>query len=118
MKDYKFYTNKYLAEKELTENDLYYLFDTPSLNYSLVVNMFKFMKHKMRAQEIIDLCKTDERWVYKYHWTKEDRNKYRDILIKIFKNIYGYRDYETESAVDWWLFQYAFSVEGENLLDE
>ena len=27
MKDYKIYTMKYLKEKELTENDLYYLFD-------------------------------------------------------------------------------------------
>ena len=44
MKEYKIYTMKYLKEKELTENDLYYLFDTPSLNYSLVVNMFKFTK--------------------------------------------------------------------------
>ncbi len=118
MKEYKLYTNKYLSEKELTETDLYYLFETPSLNYSLVVNMFKFTKKKMKPDEILNLCKTNERWVYEYHWTKEERAAYRNELLKVFKNIYGTGPFETENAVDWWLFQFGMSVEGENLLTE
>lgn len=118
MKEYKLYSNKYLAEKELTETDLYYLFDTPSLNYSLVVNMFKFMKKDMKPDEVLTLCKTNDRWMYEHHWTKEDRERYREELMKVFKNIYRNGPYETESSVDWWLFMYGFSMDGENLLTE
>lgn len=118
MKEYKLYTNKYLSEKELTENDLHYLFDTPSLNYSLVVNMFKFTKNKLTPIEVLNLCKTNDRWMYETHWTKKQRSDYREILIKIFRNIYGSGPAEAEMTADWWLLIYGMSVEGENLFTE
>lgn len=118
MKDYKIYTMKYLKEKELTENDLYYLFDTPSLNYSFVVNMFKFAKKKMKPDEVIELCKTNERWMYETHWTKEQHDKWIDEVAAVYRNIYQYGPDEARNSAEWWTFIYGMSVEGENLLTE
>ena len=118
MKDYKIYSMKYLKEKELTENDLYYLFDTPSLNYSLVVNMFKFAGKKMKPDDILNICKTNERWVYEYHWTKEQHDQWINEVADVYKNIYQYGPEEAEHGAQWWVFQYGMSVEGENLLTE
>lgn len=118
MKEYKIYTMKYLKEKELTENDLYYLFDTPSLNYSLIVNMFKFTRKKMTADEILNECKTNERWMYEYYWTREQRNKWIDELTEIYKNIYQTGPEESRNSAEWWTFLYGMTVEGENILTE
>ena len=40
-KKIEIYDLDYLVNAELTEEDLYNIFETPSLNYSLVINMFK-----------------------------------------------------------------------------
>ena len=119
MKKYKIYSFDQLTNENFSENDLYYLFDTPSLNYSLVVNMFRMVGHDdLTDKEILDIAKTNERWMYEYHWTTEQRAEFRRLMILAYTNIYHYRPTEIESMVDWWLFMYGMSVEGENLLTE
>lgn len=118
MKDYKIYTMKYLKEKELTENDLYYLFDTPSLNYSLVVNMFKFAGKKMKADDVLNICTTNERWMYEYHWTKDQHDKWVNEVAEVYKNVYQDGPEKARNGAEWWTFMYGMSVEGENLLTE
>lgn len=118
MKEYKIYTMKYLKEKELTETDLYYIFDTSSLNYSLLVNMFKFAGKKMKPEEILEICKTNERWMYEYHWTKEQRDQWINEVAKAYENIYQSGPEEALNGAQWWVFIYGMSVEGENLLTE
>ena len=118
MKEYKIYTMKYLKEKELTENDLYYLFDTPSLNYSLVVNMFKFAGKKMKPDEIIELCKTNKRWMYENHWTKKQHDQWIDEVAAVYRNVYQDGLDDSRKSAEWWTFIYGMSVEGENLLTE
>ena len=118
MKEYKIYTMKYLKEKELTENDLYYLFDTPSLNYSLVVNMFKFAGKKMKPDEVIELCKTNQRWMYENHWTKKQHDQWIDEVAAVYRNVYQDGLDDSRKSAEWWTFIYGMSVEGENLLTE
>lgn len=118
MKEYKIYSMKYLKEKELTENDLYYLFDTPSLHYSLVVNMFKFVGYKMKNEEILDICKTNERWMYEYTWTKEQKEAWKNEVTAVFKNIYQYGPQESEHSASWWCFWNGMTVPDENLFNE
>lgn len=118
MKDYKIYTMKYLKENELTENDLYYLFDTPSLNYSLVVNMFKFAGKKMKKDDILNMCKTNERWMYENYWTKEQHDKWIDEVAAVYRNVYQDGPEKAHHDAEWWIFMFGMTVKGENLLTE
>ena len=82
----KIYDLDYLINTELTEEDLYYLFDTASLIYSLVVGEFKFVGYdNISDEEIINICKTNERWVYEYYWTKKQHDEYIKKVTAIYK---------------------------------
>ena len=116
-KKYKIYSLDYLSNEELTEEDLYYLFDTPSLTYSLIVNMFRHAgEDKKTDADIINLCKNDDKWVYKYFWTKKQRTSYLQLIIPIFKNVYQYNNILAASSAEWFLFQFGLSIKGNNLL--
>ena len=68
--------------KDLTEEDLHYIFDTSSFKYSLVVNMFRHAGEKNKTDaDIINICKTDENWVYKNYWTKKERASFLKKII-------------------------------------
>lgn len=117
-KKYKIYSLDYLSNEELTEEDLHYLFDTPSLIYSLVINMFRHSGEiKKKDVDIINLCKTDDKWVYKNFWTKKQRSSYLRLLIPVFKNVYQYNIVQATSKAEWFLFQFGLSIKGNNLLD-
>lgn len=107
----KIYTLEYLMTEELTEEDLYYIFDTASLIYSLVIGMFRFAGNiDMDDYDLIEMCKTNERWVYEYYWTKKQHNDFINMLTKIYKNIYQYKTGTAKNAAQWFTFQYGLTV--------
>lgn len=112
--DVKIYDLDYLKNEELTEEDLYNIFETPSLLYSLVISMFRQIKDKRSDDEIIDMCKTDERWVYKNYWeSEEQKNNFKEDLKKVIKNVYQCGDIEQDRKASWWMFQYSLSIPGQ-----
>jgi hypothetical protein len=116
-KKYKIYTIEYLSNEELTEEDLFFIFDTPSLAYSLVVNMFRHAGETKKSDaDIINICKTDEKWVYKNFWTKKERTSYLNKIIPVFQNVYQYSVKTARQKAEWFLFQYGLSIKGNNLL--
>lgn len=118
IKKYKIYTLDYLCNEELTEEDLYYLFDTPSLNYSLIINMFRHSGENTKSDaELINIAKTDSKWVYKYFWTKKERITYLNKIISVFKNVYQYKEVMATQRAQWWLFYYGLSIKGNNLIE-
>ncbi|MBO5005433.1 MAG: hypothetical protein J6D03_09435 [Clostridia bacterium] len=102
----KVYTVDELKNKDLTEDDLHNIFDTGSLNISLVLHMFRLMGDKRKDWEIIKMAKTDERWYDKYFIEDDQYEQLKKDLYEVFKNIYQYKDTAAESSRDWWLFQY------------
>lgn len=116
-KKYKIYSIDYLANTDLTEEDLFYLFDTPSFTYSLIINMFRHAGEKNKTDaDIINICKTDEKWVYKNFWTKKERASFLNKIIPVFKNVYQYSDEISKNKAEWFLFQFGLSIKGNNLL--
>lgn len=112
--DVKIYDLDYLKNEELTEEDLYNLFETPSLLYSLVISMFRQVKDKRSDDEIINMCKTDERWVYKNYWeSEEQKESFKEDLKKVIKNVYQCGDIELDRRASWWMFQYSLSIPGQ-----
>lgn len=109
-KAYKIFDLDYLKNPSLTEDDLYYIFETPTLNYSLVVAMFRYTNQPIKDEKkIIKLCKTDQDWMYKYFWSTEQRDGFEKELREVFRNIYRYGMEETRHKVEWWLFMYGLT---------
>lgn len=107
---YKLYDLDYLCDEEITENDLYWIFDTDSLLYSLIIGMFRYVGYDMSNKDILTLCRDNDRWMYEYFWTQSQRNEFRKKLIKLIKNIYSYKDGSAESKADWWLFEWGLTI--------
>ena len=109
-KAYKIFDIDYLLNQELTEDDLYYIFDTKSLSYSMIVNMFRFTNQEITDEKkIINLCKNDKDWMYKYFWTDKQLKEYENIVKEVYKKIKYYNDREAEEYAQWWITLYGLS---------
>ena len=109
-KAYKIFEIEYLQTAELNEDDLYYLFDTPSLNYSLLIEMFRRTKQPLfDEKKIIKLVKDDKDWMYKYFWTQKQRDEFTDMIVKIYENVYYYKEKEALQQAQWWISLYGLT---------
>lgn len=109
-KSYKIFEMDYLMNNDLSEDDLYYLFETASLNYSLLINEFKYSNQELTDEKkIIKLAQSDEEWMYKTFWTEKQRNTFEEDAKKVFMNIYQCGPAEAESKVQWWILCYGLS---------
>lgn len=110
MKKYKIFDIEYLQNSEFTEEDLLYLLETPSLNYSLVVSMFnKYDNSDITNDKIINIITSDKDWPYKHYWNKKQREEFLGILKNCFKNLYRYSINECEALANMWIVQYGFT---------
>ena len=83
------YPIEYLMNEELTDDDLSNLFDKKCLTYSIIVEMFHFANIGKSDSEIIHLIQTDKKWMYKYHWTKREQQKFEKKIAQAIQNIEG-----------------------------
>ena len=109
-KKIKIFDLDYLQNEEFTEDDLYKLFETPSLNRSLIIGMFRFINDERTDEEILDLVKTKENWMNEILWTFSVKQNFRNILVNIVKNLYQYSSKTSENWADEWLLRYGFGV--------
>lgn len=104
----KFFTLDYLINNELTEEDLYYIFDTKSLYYSLISELFSLMKIDKSDYDIIKNFKS---WNdIKYSWTSKQNKKFNNNLMKAYKNIYQINDNNAMYKSDIWCYLYGPKV--------
>lgn len=109
-KRYKIFALDDLQNKEFTEEDLIYLFETPSLNYSLAIGMFKlYDKSNFSDEKIIHIVTTDTKWMYKHFWNKSQRTEFIEILKRCYWNIYRYNDEVCKAMSDMWIIQFGFT---------
>ena len=108
----KIYPINYLANEELTDIDLNNLLDNSKLGltYSLIVNMFKFANSKMTDEQIIDYIKSDKNWMNSIKLTKSKYNKFENMLIQVYKNIYQYKEATAISLAQWFMIKYGFKI--------
>ncbi len=110
----KIYPIEFISNHELTESELNNLLDNDGkgLFYSLIIGMFKTIKSSKRNYQIIKMIKEDKRWMYKYHWSKEQLDNYEKLIIAAYKNLYQYKDAQAISLTQWFIINYGFPVEG------
>lgn len=108
-KKYKIFDLDYLQNAELTDDDLRELLDNKNFNISLTVGMFNISNQNLSEEKIINLVMTDKYWMYKYFWTKDQREQFTECLKRAYKNLYRYGDRKIESIVGLWLVQYGLT---------
>lgn len=112
----KIFDLNYLMNEELTEDDLYHLFETESLNYSFIIEMFRFLNELTNPKKLAHDFHKNNGWINKKKFcSMKERTKFTDKLEKAIKNIYQYSDYLSKRWVDDWMFHYGFSVTNLNL---
>jgi hypothetical protein len=111
------YPIDYLANEELSDNDLSNLLDNDKrgLKYSLVIGMFKFIKSPKRNYQIIKSITSNKNWFKKTTWTTVQQNEYEELVIKVYKNIYQYKDLTAISLAQWFMSIYGLNIEGNNI---
>jgi hypothetical protein len=111
------YPIDYLANEELSDNDLSNLLDNDKrgLRYSLVIGMFKFIKSPKRNYQIVKSITSNKNWFKKTTWTPEQQNEYEQLVIKVYKNIYQYKKLTAISLAQWFMTVYGFIIEGNNI---
>ena len=84
--DCKIYTIDELKNAEFSEDDLHNLFDTKSLNLSLILHMFKLINDKRKDWEIVKMVRTENGWPDKYSMSRKLYNNFVKDLKEIFEN--------------------------------
>lgn len=111
------YPIDYLVNEELSDNDLNNLLDNErrGLKYSLIIGMFKFIKSPKRNYQIIKSITSNKNWFRKTTWTKEQQHEYEKLVIKVYKNIYQYKELTAISLAQWFMTVFGLSIEGNTL---
>ena len=106
--DCKIYTIDELKNAEFSEDDLHNLFDTKSLNLSLILHMFKLINDKRKDWEIVKMVRTESGWPDKYSMSRKLYNNFVKDLKEIFANVYQYRENTAKIKAEYWMTFYGF----------
>ena len=104
------YDMNYLMNTELTEDDLHRLFETSSLNTSLILEMFRRISDTRENWEIMKMAKTETDWFNKYEWTQKQKDAFAKDLSKVFMNVYQYGEEIAKTKASWWLIYYGLII--------
>ena len=111
------YSLDYLANEELSDNDLSNLFDNGNkgLLYSIILNMFKFVGIKKSNKDIIKIITTKKKWMNDYIWNTNELKKFEELLTKVLKNIYYWDDNISKQNAQWYIIIYGFRIKDSNI---
>lgn len=104
----KIFDISYLINSDYNDDDLYYLFTTNSLLYSLIVAQFKLGGYKETVKEIKIIVKK-KHWQYKYFLNDQQISEFENNVAKIYKKVYQCSDAEALSRAQMFYVQYGFS---------
>ena len=104
----KIFDLDYLINSDYTDDDLYYLFTTKSLFYSLIVGQFKLGGYKESFKEIKSIIKK-KHWQYKYFLNDEQIAEFENIITKIYQKVYQCNNTEATIRAQMFYIQYGFS---------
>ncbi len=107
-KTVKIFDIDYLINSDYTDDDLYHLFATKSLTYSLIVAQFKLAGYKETVKDIKTVVKK-KHWQYKYFFNDQQIADFEDKVTKIYKKVYQCSDAEALSRAQMFYVQYGFS---------
>ena len=84
---------------------------SPSLVYSLVIDMFRYIGDKRSEEEILKEYQTIEDWYQRHTWTTIDHNKWKDEhLVPILRKRMKLPKYRAEREAAWFMLQWSFMI--------
>lgn len=84
---------------------------SPSLVYSLVVDMFRYIGDNRPEEDILKECATSENWYNNYTWTTVQHNKWREEhLIPVLRKRMKLPKYRAERESSWFMLQWSFRI--------
>lgn len=84
---------------------------SPSLVYSLVIDMFRYIGDERDAEEILKECTTTENWFENYSWTTIQYNKWREEhLIPVLMKRMKLPKYRAERESSWFMLMWSFHI--------
>lgn len=87
---------------------------TPSLIYSLVLDMFRYIGDNRSEDDILTECQTVEDWYQKHTWSKEQHDLWRDKhLIPVIMKRMKLPKYRAERESGWFMLQWSFMIKDE-----
>lgn len=104
---------KYLMSGILTDEDLNLLLNTSSLNRSLILAEYRLIGDKDSVESIFKKCKKDEFWYDNTSWTNKQQDEFRNILLKVYHNIYYYSEKRCSDLADMWILNFGFKCKDE-----
>lgn len=104
----KVYTLEYLENEELTEEDLYNLFDKSSLILSLILAEFRIIGDTRKDWEIIKETKTVDLWQDNHFFKYKQWEQLTNSITKIYMNIYKYSEEVCRQNAEDFMFKYGF----------
>ena len=107
-KPIKIFDLDYLVSSDYTDDDLYHLFATKSLVYSLIVAQFKLGGYKESVKDVKIIIKK-KHWQYKYFLNDQQISEFEGKLTKIYKKVYQCSNTEALSRAQMFYVQYGFS---------
>lgn len=107
-KPVKIFDLNYLLNSDYTDDDLYYLFTTNSLLYSLIVAQFKIGGYKESNKEIKTLVKK-KHWQYKYFLNDQQIVDFENKIVQIYMKVYQCSKGEAMARAQMFYIQYGFS---------
>ena len=107
-KPIKIFDLDYLVSSDYTDDDLYHLFATKSLVYSLIVAQFRLGGYKESVKDIKIIVKK-KHWQYKYFLNDQQISEFEDKVTKIYKKVYQCSNAEALSRAQMFYVQYGFS---------
>lgn len=104
----KIFDLDYLLNSDYTDDDLYYLFTTKSLTYSLIAAQFRIGGYKESNKEIKALVKK-KHWQYKYFLNDQQIIDFENKVATIYMKVYQCSRGEATARAQMFYIQYGFS---------
>ena len=106
----KIYSLSYLKNSVLSDDDLFNIFETKSLLYSLIVAEFRIIKDKRKSIEILKYVSNTKSWPDLHTWHKKQFDEFISDLTKIYQNVYQQSEEICKSKAQWWVTLYGFRI--------
>lgn len=106
------YTFDEVMEKgNLSRSELFNLKHGSSLQYTLVYDMFKFIGDERGYEDILNECKTSEKWFENHSWTMKQHSDWEEthgipMLCRIFK----WSKTVASKEISWFLLMDGFTI--------
>jgi hypothetical protein len=110
--NHELYTFEEVMKKgNLSRSELFNLKHGSSLQYTLVYDMFKFIGDERSHEDILNECKTSEKWFENHFWTMKQHDDWVETHgIPMLRRIFRWSKTVASREISWFLLMDGFTI--------